>query len=205
MNAHENWTINDTLCAIWSHLYNLKTVKNTHGGVIFLVKLQASFYNFTKSITRPCVFFAFFQTVQMGPNHTKRFMWLMVIISWLGILKRSENVRIKFCDFDIFIQGFHAKYISLRIFHALQRNNLHASLWIVVSKNWGNLYQEPGKNKVWNLPLKKKKICEPTCISSGWFTWKYQQRPKYVTVYIENTHVVTYLSHQNKVHLCIIV
>ena len=28
-------------CAIWFHLYNLKNVKNTHGGVLLLVKLQA--------------------------------------------------------------------------------------------------------------------------------------------------------------------
>ena len=28
-------------CAIWYHLYNLKNVKNTHGRVLFLVKLQA--------------------------------------------------------------------------------------------------------------------------------------------------------------------
>ena len=28
-------------CAIWYHLYNLKNVKNTHRGVLFLVKLQA--------------------------------------------------------------------------------------------------------------------------------------------------------------------
>ena len=33
-------------CAIWYHLYNLKNVKNTHGGVLLLVKLQA---NGTKS------------------------------------------------------------------------------------------------------------------------------------------------------------
>ena len=26
-------------CAIWCHLYNLKNVKNTHGGVLILVKL----------------------------------------------------------------------------------------------------------------------------------------------------------------------
>ena len=26
-------------CAIWYHLYNLKNVKNTHGGVLILVKL----------------------------------------------------------------------------------------------------------------------------------------------------------------------
>ena len=28
-------------CSIWYHLYNLKNVKNTHGGVLLLVKLQA--------------------------------------------------------------------------------------------------------------------------------------------------------------------
>ena len=27
---------------IWYHLYNLKNVKNTNGGVLLLVKLQAS-------------------------------------------------------------------------------------------------------------------------------------------------------------------
>ena len=29
------------LCAIWYHFYNLKNVKNTHGRVLLLVKLQA--------------------------------------------------------------------------------------------------------------------------------------------------------------------
>ena len=30
------------LCAIWYHLHNLKNVKNTYGGVLLLVKLQAT-------------------------------------------------------------------------------------------------------------------------------------------------------------------
>ena len=29
-------------CAIWYHLYNLKNVKNTHGGVLLFVKMQAT-------------------------------------------------------------------------------------------------------------------------------------------------------------------
>ena len=29
-------------CAIWYHLYNLKNVKNTHGGVLLLVKLKVT-------------------------------------------------------------------------------------------------------------------------------------------------------------------
>ena len=35
-------------CAIWYHLYNLKNVKNTHGGVLILAKLQAEACDFTK-------------------------------------------------------------------------------------------------------------------------------------------------------------
>ena len=30
------------VCPIWYYFYNLKNVKNTHGGVLLLVKLQAS-------------------------------------------------------------------------------------------------------------------------------------------------------------------
>ena len=29
------------VCAFWYHFYNSKNVKNIHGGVLFLVKLQA--------------------------------------------------------------------------------------------------------------------------------------------------------------------
>ena len=45
-------------CVIWYHLHNLKNVKNTHGGVLLLVKLQTG-CNFTKSNTPPSVFFTF--------------------------------------------------------------------------------------------------------------------------------------------------
>ena len=48
-------------CAIWYHFYKVKNVKNTHGGVARLVKLQAKACSFTKSSTLPGVFFLFFQ------------------------------------------------------------------------------------------------------------------------------------------------
>ena len=35
--------------AIWYHLQNLKNVKNTHGRVLLLLKLQVKAYNFIKS------------------------------------------------------------------------------------------------------------------------------------------------------------
>ena len=43
-------------CAIWYHVYNLKNVKNTHGGVLLLVAC-----NLTKSNTPPWLFFTFFK------------------------------------------------------------------------------------------------------------------------------------------------
>ena len=49
------------LCAIWYDLCNLKNVNNTHGGVLLLVKLQASACNFAKSNTTPGVFVTLFK------------------------------------------------------------------------------------------------------------------------------------------------
>ena len=48
-------------CAIWYHLYNLKNVKKTHGGVLFLLKFKALLWNFTKSIIPPWVFSTSFE------------------------------------------------------------------------------------------------------------------------------------------------
>ena len=46
-------------CVIWYHSHNFKNMKNTHGGVLILVKLQASACNITKINTPPWVFFTF--------------------------------------------------------------------------------------------------------------------------------------------------
>ena len=46
-------------CTIWYHLYNLKNMKNIHGGVLLLVQAEAC--NFTNSNTPPWMFFTFFK------------------------------------------------------------------------------------------------------------------------------------------------
>ena len=46
-------------CAIWYLLYNFKNVENTNGGVILLLKLKPSAYNFTKNDALPLVFLTF--------------------------------------------------------------------------------------------------------------------------------------------------
>ena len=61
-------------CAIWYHLYYLRDVKNTHGGVLLLVNLKAEACNFTKSNTPPWVVFTFFLNCTNGtksPNATQ--------------------------------------------------------------------------------------------------------------------------------------
>ena len=61
------WNLNSILnifqktCAIWYHLYNIKNVKNTHGGVLLYVKLKAEACIFTKINTSPWVFFTYFK------------------------------------------------------------------------------------------------------------------------------------------------
>ena len=54
------WT-DEILSAIMYHLYNFKNVKNTHGGVLLLIKFQALACKFTKSNTPRWVFFTFFK------------------------------------------------------------------------------------------------------------------------------------------------
>ena len=46
-------------------------MKNTHGGVLLLITLQALFCNFTSNIP-PWVFFKVFLIVQITPNRAKR-------------------------------------------------------------------------------------------------------------------------------------
>ena len=50
------------------HFYNLKNVKNSHGGVLLLEKLQAEAYNYTKSNT---IFHGCFSRFLNCTNSTK--------------------------------------------------------------------------------------------------------------------------------------
>ena len=58
---YKNYFIYEMLCMIRYHLHNLQNVKNTHGGVLTLVKLQFWACNFINSNTPPWIFFMFFK------------------------------------------------------------------------------------------------------------------------------------------------
>ena len=68
--------------AIWYPLYNLKNVKNTHGGVLTLVK-QAKACNITRINTPPWVFFTFCIKFTRNNLHLKdklRYVYLLDIL-----------------------------------------------------------------------------------------------------------------------------
>ena len=56
---------NVMLCSIWYHLYDLKNVKNSLGGVLLLVKSQASASNFKKRSTPQWVLFKLFKIYKL--------------------------------------------------------------------------------------------------------------------------------------------
>ena len=60
--------------AIWYHLFNLKNAKDSHGGVLLLVKLQAKACNFTKSNTPQWGFITFFEFYKWYQN-VQRTKW----------------------------------------------------------------------------------------------------------------------------------
>ena len=60
-------------------------MKNTHGGVLLLVKLQASVYNFTKSITPPCVFFTLFIIAKYSITWNKKFWFKVTVLETIII------------------------------------------------------------------------------------------------------------------------
>ena len=76
--------------AICYHLHNLKHVKNTHGGVLLLVKLHAKAWNFTKDNTPPWVFFTFFKL----KNCTKSHKTSQLLMHKNNEVTTKSNVRI---------------------------------------------------------------------------------------------------------------
>ena len=60
------------ICRIWYHLYNFKNVKNTHKGVLPLVKWQPLVCNFTKHNAPPLEFSGFFVLCNRAQRNTSK-------------------------------------------------------------------------------------------------------------------------------------
>ena len=74
-------------CTIWYHMSSFKNIKDTHGWVLLLVKLQALVCNFTKNNTPPWVFFTFLKIVQMVRN---RPMHLKLCSTWWAAIPKTS-------------------------------------------------------------------------------------------------------------------
>ena len=68
-------------CAIWYHFYKVKNVKNTHGGVALLVKLQAKACNFTIKVALSMGVFHVFSIVQIAPNRAKHHLYKVHLLT----------------------------------------------------------------------------------------------------------------------------
>ena len=95
-------------CVIWYHLYNVKNVKNTHGGVLILVKLQPSACNFTKINSPSWVFFAFF----------KLYEWYQIVQritnSWFNVPIFQMLIFILFVSNCVLFEGVLSLWVSIR-------------------------------------------------------------------------------------------
>ena len=78
------------LCAIWYNFYNLKNVKNTHGRVQVLVKLQTETCNVTKSSTAPWAF-SNFSNCKHGAKPRKASR-INSVIRWRNLLSLNRII-----------------------------------------------------------------------------------------------------------------
>ena len=122
--THRLLTIYMMLCAIWYHSYNLKNVKNTHGRVLLLVKLQAEACNLSKSNTPPWVNFTFF----------KLYKWYQIAerITYLDVDTKREMLKNHppFCKwYGKFV--WERKLIQLTLFFVLPQKILWRSWYLI--------------------------------------------------------------------------
>ena len=96
-----------TRCAIWYILYNLKNVKNTYGGMLLLVKLQA------KSNTPQWLFFTFLKLCKWYQSRKTSGIWFylqnnlsLVTAPTLPIENRvTENFPVLLMNYTILINS----------------------------------------------------------------------------------------------------
>ena len=132
------------LCAMWYYLYKVKNVKNTHGGVLLLVKLQALVCSFTKSSTPPWVFFTFFNCTNDTKSHNASQCRKIIGTDWsylLWCIKPRFDIEPSNKDkHEKFLWEQLKRYWLLRVFSFFLQQSILAiimrndfSIWFCVS------------------------------------------------------------------------
>ena len=137
-------------CAICYHLYKLKNVKNTHGGVLLLVKLQAiSFAQFQErkkhlwmSNTPPWLFFTFFKIIQMVPNRAKHHIYAK-LGSKDEFLMTLMKLRIDFCYRSFLTFQNISGILCAETFYWIDKTLLRKILSQLFSHQIWKQYQQP--------------------------------------------------------------
>ena len=103
------------LCAIWYHLRNLNNVKNTHGGLILLVELQASA---TLQLHSSMGVFYVVLIAQVVPDREERLIFFQCVFFLVQRLKTvsvyalSYKPRVLFMGFLFGISGLFQDFQS---------------------------------------------------------------------------------------------
>ena len=113
-------------CAIWYHLYNSKSVKHTHGGMLLLVKMQASTCNFTKSNSPLWVFLTFFKL------HKRYQIAQRITCHNFQVTYQTENEKLRLPEMHVRyyyvtyrFQSESTLYSCLNVKELLARNRRH--------------------------------------------------------------------------------
>ena len=152
-NIKTQWT-NVMRCVVCYHLYNLKNVKNTHGGVLLLVKVRLFHGCFSR----------FSQIVEMVANcatHQNTQAKILWFCSQLPESKMKKNI-LKFLrtyKFYVFSFKMSLAYVNLSSKYAFSDSFVHNS---VLSLNCDNV-------GIWNLA---NILFEISCYSWNSAFWK---------------------------------
>ena len=121
------WKVYVVRCTIWYHLYNFKNVKNTHGGVLILVKLQTEAF--------PWVFFTFFKLYKWYQIAQRITYSCVLTRKWFHQRQRLEifgdkNIPIKkvameFCSGSKFSKNISNNISKKILFHRLRLSLKH--------------------------------------------------------------------------------
>ena len=151
------WCTYVVRCAIWYHLYDLTYVKNTHRGVLSLVKMQdlaeALAFIFTKSKTPLHVFFTFF----------KLYKWYQIVqrISYIDTTALFKNL-LKIMKED-YVTLNYLLFKRFYIYRTRTKKVLHSQTLKAIIKsirymddNWGKT--QDSRNEKLKKSIKTSKI-----------------------------------------------
>ena len=117
------------LCTIWYYLYKWKIVKNTHGGVLISVKLQAWSLQLYQNQHSSMGVFHVFCFVQKVPNRaTHHIFWIYYYASGSMVIYSKFTLQDHTFGGEVSFKTNNWLYCSSRIIHISVRRSYTSSI-----------------------------------------------------------------------------